>query len=104
MRECDPRIKVLGQSFSAVRKSSLKSSLKNNGEKRKAPLRLSAVRQKLLLYGSDDVLGGLGHTELDNCLGLDLDGCASLWVAANAGLALCLHETADAGDHEDAIL
>jgi hypothetical protein len=58
----------------------------------------------LLLGGRDDVLGGLGHAELDHGLGLDLDGCAGLGVAADAGLALCLYEAADAGDNEDAVL
>ena len=59
---------------------------------------------KLLLGRSDDVLGGLGHAELDNGLGLDLDGRAGLGVAANAGLALCLYQAADAGNHEYAVL
>src|SRR5664279_4466103 len=59
---------------------------------------------KLLLGGGNDVLGSLGYAELDNGLGLDLDGRAGLRVAADAGLALCLNEPADAGDDKYAIL
>src|SRR5664279_5408031 len=59
---------------------------------------------KLLLGGGNDVLGSLGYAELDNGLGLDLDGRAGLRVAADAGLALCLYEPADAGDDKYAVL
>src|ERR1035441_2950108 len=58
----------------------------------------------LLLRWGDHVLGGLGHAELDYGLGLDLDGCAGLGVAADARLALRLDEPADAGDDENAVL
>src|SRR5579862_7107947 len=58
----------------------------------------------LLLDWSDDVLGSLGYAELHDGLGLDLDGRAGLRVAANAGLALCLYETADSRDDEYPVL
>src|SRR5690242_13587276 len=64
--------------------------------------RQSAMR--LLLYRGDDVLGRLGHAELHDRLGLDLDGLPGLRVAADAGLPLCLHQASDAGDHEDTVL
>jgi hypothetical protein len=60
--------------------------------------------EKLLLRRSNNVLGRLGHTELDNRLGLDLDGLAGLGVAAHASLALCLHQAADSRNNEDAVL
>jgi len=74
--------------------------------KRGGPKTSSFVLQcgQLLLGGSDDVLGSLGYAELDNGLGLDLDGRAGLRVAADARLALCLYEAADAGDNKHAVL
>src|SRR3984885_2723884 len=59
---------------------------------------------QLLLGGGNDVLCSLGYAELDDGLGLDLDGLTRLRVAADAGLALCLDEAADAGDDEDTVL
>src|ERR1700734_4440229 len=64
----------------------------------------AAGRRKLLLDRSDGVLGDLGDAELDHGLGLDLDGLAGLGVATEASLALCLHQLADAGNGELAIL
>src|ERR1019366_2707863 len=58
----------------------------------------------LLLWRSDGVLGDLGDAELDHSLGLDLDWLAGLRVAAHARLAFCLHQFADAGDGELAVL
>jgi protein-S-isoprenylcysteine O-methyltransferase Ste14 len=79
--------------------------LNKNGEK---PLRLLPVvvfgPGLLLLRWGDRVLGGLGHAELDHRLGLDLDGFAGLRVASDAGLALRLHQAADAGNHKYAVL
>src|SRR6185312_16782583 len=60
--------------------------------------------QELLLGRSDRVLRGLGDAELDDGLGLDLDGLAGLGVAADAGLALRLDELAESGDGELAVL
>ena len=59
---------------------------------------------KLLLRRSDGVLGDLGDAELDDGLGLDLDGFAGLGVAAETSLALCLDELADAGNGELTVL
>src|SRR5579859_3509754 len=61
-------------------------------------------RPRLLLDRGDDVLGSLGYAELNHGLGLDLDRRAGLRVAANAGLALCLDEAADARDDEYPVL
>src|SRR5579862_4327608 len=59
---------------------------------------------ELLLRRRDCVLGGLRDAELHDGLGLDLDLFAGLRVAAHAGLALCLHEAAEARNHEYAVL
>src|ERR1039458_3018642 len=58
----------------------------------------------LLLWRSDGVLGDLGDAELDHGLGLDLDRLAGLRVAAHARLAFRLHQFADAGNGELAVL
>jgi hypothetical protein len=50
------------------------------------------------------VFGDLGDAELDHGLGLDLDGLSGLGIATEAGLALCLHQFADAGNGELAVL
>src|SRR5690242_13631991 len=57
-----------------------------------------------LLLGSDRVLGGLGDAELHDSLGLDLDGFAGLWVASHAGFTVRLHQAAQAGHDEHAVL
>src|SRR5208282_1241284 len=77
---------------------------KKNGEKRGASPHFGQSGMQLLLGGGNDVLRSLGYAELDDGLGLDLDGFTGLGVAANAGLALSLHQAADAGDDEDAVL
>src|SRR6266849_1887012 len=57
-----------------------------------------------LLLGSDCVFRGLGDAELDHGLGLDLNGLACLRVTSYAGLAVRLHQTAEAGDDKHAVL
>src|SRR5581483_7849031 len=57
-----------------------------------------------LLLGSDGVLGGLGDAEFHHRLRLDLDRFAGLRIAANASLAVRLHQASQAGHHEDAVL
>src|ERR1700675_2710420 len=57
-----------------------------------------------LLLGGDRVLRGLGDAELHDGLSLDLDGFTGLRVASHASLAVRLHQTAEAGNNEDAIL
>jgi hypothetical protein len=64
----------------------------------------NAATLALLLFGGDGVFGGLGYTELDYRLGLDLDGFAGLGVTAYAGFAVGFHQAAEAGDYEDAVL
>ncbi len=49
-------------------------------------------------------LAALATRNFTTVLALILMACAGLGVAADAGLALRLHETADAGDYEDAVL
>jgi hypothetical protein len=61
------------------------------------------LRRFLLLDGCDCVFCGLGDAELNNGFGFDLDGFASLGVAAGAGLALCLDEAAETGDNKNAV-
>ena len=61
------------------------------------------LEQKLLFRG-DRVFRGLGDAELHNGLRLDLDGFAGLRVASHAGLAVRLHQAAQAGDDEYAVL
>src|SRR5579864_8858576 len=58
----------------------------------------------LCLLGSDCVFRGLGHTELHDSLGLDLDWFAGLRVAAHAGFAVGLHQAAQSGDYEYPVL
>ena len=61
----------------------------------------------LLLCGCDGVpFATLGYAELDDSLGLDLDGLAGIWGLRprRVTLALCLDELADAGDGELAVL
>src|ERR1700677_2691483 len=70
------------------------------GERHALPFFPCTLREELLLWRRDNVLGGLGHAELHHGLGLDLDGLAGLRVAAHASLALGLHQTADTGDYE----
>src|SRR5579872_1478910 len=62
------------------------------------------LKQKLRLLGGDRVLRGLGHAELHDGLSLDLDGFAGLRVASHASLAVRLHQTAEAGHYENAVL
>src|SRR5579864_467546 len=59
---------------------------------------------RLLAFGSDRVFGCFCDAELHNGLGLDLNGFAGLRIASHAGLAVRLHQTAEAGDDEHAIL
>src|SRR5882672_11287343 len=61
-------------------------------------------RKELLLRRRDGVLCSLGYAELDHGLGLDLDQLAGLRVAADAGFALGVHQPAEAGDGEYAVL
>ena len=49
-------------------------------------------------------LAALATRNFTTVLALILMACAGLGVAADARLALCLHETADAGNYEDAVL
>jgi len=57
-----------------------------------------------LFLGSDRILGGLGYAELYHGLSLNLDGLASLRIASDARLAVRLHQPAQAGNHEYAVL
>src|SRR5581483_2245919 len=45
-----------------------------------------------------------GDAELHDRFGRDLDGLAGLWVAADARLAVGLHQAAEAGQNEHAVL
>src|ERR1700730_5009637 len=74
---------------------------KNKG--RTEPAFAMNFKSKLLL-GGDRVLRGFGDAELHDGLRLDLDGFAGLRVASDASLAVRLHETAEAGNNEDAVL
>src|SRR5579863_6612811 len=78
-------------------------SRKEKGEK---PRLLPFLGQSgtLLLGGGNDVLCSLGDTELHHGLCFDLDGLARLRVAADSGFALRLHQAADTGNDEDAVL
>jgi hypothetical protein len=57
-----------------------------------------------LFLGSDGILGGLGYAELYHGLGLNLDGLASLRIASDTRLAVRLHQPAQAGHNEYAVL
>src|SRR6202012_2650950 len=65
---------------------------------------LCEANSELLLGRSDRILRGLGDAELDDGLGLNLDGLAGLGVAADAGLSLCLYELAESRNGELAVL
>src|ERR1700761_2202059 len=65
---------------------------------------LCEANSELLLGRSDRILRGLRDAELDDGLGLDLDGLAGLGVAADAGLALRLNELAESRNGELAVL
>src|SRR5467141_1946365 len=54
-----------------------------------------------LFLGSDRILGG---AELYHGLRLNLDGLASLRIASDTRLAMRLHQPAQAGHHEYAVL
>jgi hypothetical protein len=51
---------------------------------------------KILLRAQNRVFGGLGYAEFNDALGWDLDGFASLGVAAHASGAVAQNELADA--------
>jgi hypothetical protein len=57
-------------------------------------------RRSGLLGAEDRVLRGLGHAELHDLLGLDLDRLAGGRVATLAGLAVDEDELAEAGERE----
>src|SRR5580698_10667616 len=61
-------------------------------------------KQNLRLLRSDRVLRGLGDAELHHGLGLDLDGFAGLRIPSHAGFAVGLHQAAQSGDNEHAVL
>ncbi len=61
------------------------------------------ARTTLLLRG-DRVFCGFCHAELHNGLRLDLNRFAGLRVAAHASLAVRLHQAAESGHDEYAIL
>src|SRR5579863_4146209 len=63
----------------------------------------SNQKSKLLL-GRDRVFRGFGDAELHDRLGLDLDRFAGLGIAAHAGFAVRLHQAAETGNDEDAVL
>src|SRR6266481_5346837 len=63
-----------------------------------------SVRATLRFLRRDRVLRGLCHAELYDRLRLDLNWFASLRVASHAGLAMRLHEAAEAGHNEHTIL
>src|SRR5208282_2171489 len=64
--------------------------------------RVSALHK--LLFGRDRVLRGLRHAELYDRLRLDLNRFAGLRIASHAGLAMRLHQAAEAGNNEYTIL
>ena len=53
-----------------------------------------------LLRAQDRILGGLGHTEFHDPLGLDLDCFAGRWIASLARLAIHQHQFAQARQGE----
>lgn len=53
-----------------------------------------------LLRAQDRILGGLGHTEFHDPLGLDLDCFAGRWIASLACLAIHQHQFAQARQGE----
>ena len=63
-----------------------------------------SISEQRLLLGSDRVLRSLGDAELHDGLGFDLDGFSGLRIASHAGFAMRLHETAQAGHDEHAVL
>src|SRR5207302_2682025 len=63
-----------------------------------------AEKEVKLLLGGDRVLRSFRDAELHDGLRLDLDGFAGLRIAASAGLAVRLHQAAEAGNDENATL
>src|SRR5437899_13110386 len=63
-----------------------------------------SVRATLRFLRRDRVLRGFRHAELYDRLRLDLNWFTSLRVASHAGLAMRLHEAAEAGHNEHTIL
>src|SRR5215467_14788747 len=61
----------------------------------------SLIREPRLLLAEDGVFGSLGHAELHDALGWDLDRFAGLRITAHASLAICQDKFSDAGHHED---
>jgi hypothetical protein len=57
----------------------------------------------LLLDAEDGIFGGFGHAELDDALGGNLNGLASLRVAAHAGGAIFQDQLANAGQGESVL-
>ena len=71
------------------------------GNKKGTLTNQSACERDAELLGSEDrVLGGLGHAELHNLLGRDLDGGAGGRVTADAGLAVHEDQLAEPGKGE----
>ena len=60
----------------------------------------SLAKGNELLGAEDGVLGGLGHAELHDALGRNLNLLAGHRVAAQAGLAVHQHELAKTGQGE----
>src|SRR6266853_5281723 len=58
----------------------------------------------LRFLGCDSVFCSLCHAEFYDRLRLDLNWFTSLRVPSHAGLAMCFHQAAEAGNHEHAIL
>ena len=64
---------------------------------------LNSAGTKLLL-GCDGVFRSFRDAEFHHGLGSDLDRLTGLRIASHAGLAVCLHQAAEAGNDEDARL
>src|SRR5580698_8906351 len=73
------------------------------GKQKAGQSRPSSDLENELLLRRDRVLRSLGHAELHDGLGLDLDRFAGLGIAPHARLAVRLHQAAEAGHYEDAV-
>src|ERR1700721_2440189 len=82
---------------------SMRSGCPEKNKGRPGPAFGTDLKQELLLRG-DRVFRGLGDAELHDSLSLDLDGFAGLRVTSHASLAVRLHQTAQTGHNENAVL